>query len=151
MKNLADCFEGLLDADFDIKDDVVLSDMLAGWIRKAKESTFRDAAHELSEICSKHAEICVPIQRRMLSEHWLIITITRDKKDRWQIDLVTREPGKACFSHITFNWNGPGGKPYVLYGRGNLVDYKSKRRNPYQEFWMVPQEIFDMIYDAAKK
>lgn len=153
MKPLYDVIEGLLDADFDITDDDILSSRLCDWIQTANKKPFNEASSTLMDILSDASEIS-PMRRSNLAETNTIISIVPDPASKGgKISIVYRGK-KSCYSHITFTWyNGQqyrNGRfvsaAYIQKGINNMVEFKNKRKSSMCGCWAIRPEIFDDMY-----
>lgn len=153
MRSLQQYCEGLLDSDFDITDDDILSSKLCDWIQTANKKPFNEASSTLMDVLSGTPEIN-PMKRSNLAETNTIISIVPDPATGGgKISIVYRGK-KSCYSHITFTWyNGQqyrNGKPvsyaYIQKGIHNMVEYKNKRKSADCHYWAVPGETFDDAY-----
>ena len=149
MRSICAVLEGLLDTDFDIKDnDVVttnLCDVLAGFRR----CSYDVAEKRILKIMSGVPEIS-PMKRQTLANNSTIITIYNNN-GIGHLSIVYRG-GKACFSHVSFEWLGSRAEAsFLSKGIGNLATYKNKRKTPNMHCWMLPAESFDTIYNLLTK
>lgn len=156
MKPLYKVIESLLDSDFDITDNDIISSKLCDWVQTANKLPFKEASDALKDIFSNTPEIS-PMKRAKLVETNVVVSIDLNPaKEGARISIVYRGK-KSCCSHITFTWfNGQqyrNGKlvahAYTQKGIHNLVNYNNKRKSPTCHYWAIPPDVFDDIYKCA--
>lgn len=148
MKSLKDICEGLLDADFDITDNDVTTDALCKWLVTARKMKISDVLKTLPKVMSEAPEIN-PMKRANLAETNTIVSF-QDNHGVAYLSIVYR--GKqSCFSHISYSWLGyMNERPAVSKGKGNLIEFKNKRKRPDLYCWALPASAFDTLYNTVK-
>lgn len=133
MKNLADCFEGLLDADFDIKDDVLSIANNAKWIK-----------NDLYVKPNTQALQCLRKSIRYDKEYEWPTNLSDATRwaDSWrEVQIILKW---ICSKPMTWVTNNLHGEFYVAFGNELLNDYGSKRK------WRIFIEKFSLIGTTYK-
>ena len=148
MKQLKDMLEGLLNSDFDIKDTDVTTDTLCKWLGIARKMKISDAIKSLTGVMAQVPEIN-PMKRSNMAETNTIVSF-QDNHGVAYLSIVYR--GKqSCFSHISYSWMGyANDRPSVSKGKGNLIEFKNKRKHPDLHCWALPAEAFDTLYNSVR-
>ena len=145
MKSLQYALEGLLDSDFDVTENDVVTDALCKWLASAKNMKFDEALATLVKIMSSVPEIS-PMKRSKMAETNTIVSIQNNHGYSY-MNAVCR--GKqSCFSHISYSWPGTQSKAVVSKGKGNLVEFANKRKHPDLHCWALPAEAFEILYNS---
>lgn len=146
MKSLQYALEGLLDADFDITEDDVATNELCEWLGAARKMKISDALDSLIKAMSGAQEIS-PMKRSNMAETHTIVSF-QDNHGVAYLSIVYRGK-RSCFSHISYSWMGyANNKPAVSKGKGNLVEFKNKRKHPDLHCWALPAEAFEILYNS---
>lgn len=143
-----DLCEGLLDSDFDITDGDVATNELREWLGAARKMKINDALDSLIKAMSGAQEIS-PMKRSNMAETNTVVSF-QDNHGVAYLSIVYR--GKqSCFSHISYSWMGyANNKPTVSKGKGNLIEFKNKRKHPDLHCWALPAEAFDTLYNSVR-